>query len=306
MSTPMATDDRLADAVRDVRASGLYLSKQRGQCLLRSTEVMDRILAAAELSPADLVIDIGMGPGTTAAMVAARCGHYLGVEIDTECYVQARAKTAGLGNCTLINADILSGKNSLNPKVLEVITARTAAWPGPVKLVANLPYNVATPVIMRFLLQNSIHLERIVVMIQREMARKLIARPGGDAFGAVAVLTAAAGEAAILFDVSRQAFFPVPKVESAVVLIRPFAPGARRVADGDLAGFEGFVKEIFKYRRKKAVNSIMNARVSPLAKDAVAAAMEGAGVRAGIGINDCSVDDLAALYRVLVRPGGPA
>ncbi|MFH1708872.1 MAG: rRNA adenine dimethyltransferase family protein [Planctomycetota bacterium] len=302
----MSTEQRLDDAVREVRHSGLHLSKQRGQCLLRSAEVMEQILAGAEVGPADLVIDIGTGPGTTTPLVAPRCGHYIGVEIDAACFAQLRAKTAGLANCTLIHADILNGKRSLNPVVVAGIMGHAAAWPGPVKMVANLPYHVATPVIMRFLLQNRIRLERMVVMIQREMARKLIARPGSELYGAVAALAAATGEVSILFDVSRQAFFPVPQVDSTVVLIRPHGSDRRGVAEADLAGFEAFVKDLFKYRRKKAVNSIMNARVSPLAKDAVLAAMEAAGVRPGIGINDCTVADLVNLHRALVRPEGTA
>ena len=235
--------------VKDMKERGIFLSKRRGQCLLTDNNIMEKILRTANLGPDDLVLDIGCGPGYTIERLAGACKFYVGVEIDRKCFEMALEKTAALENCLLIHADMLAGKHALNSDVLaSVADAVAAREPEKVKVVANLPYNVATPVTLNLLQQNDLNIDLMVIMVQREMAHKMTALPGGPSYGSVAVMVEALSAARMVFDVSRNSFFPRPKVDSAVVDVVPAGTGRRRMPDADMPEFERFVKNVFNIR----------------------------------------------------------
>ncbi|MFC1581923.1 16S rRNA (adenine(1518)-N(6)/adenine(1519)-N(6))-dimethyltransferase RsmA [Planctomycetota bacterium] len=288
--------------IKEVHSKGIRLSKKRGQCLLTDNNIMDKILAAADLRPDDLVIDVGAGPGHLIDRFTGVCGQYFGVEIDKACFKLAQEKAGRIANAEVMHADILADKHHLNPDVLDRIEALAGAVkPGRVMLVANLPYHIAAPVILHFLAQDRIPLDRMVVMVQREMAVRLTARPNTPGFGAISVLLQTYARASTAFAVSRNCFFPKPKVESAVAVIEPMSESERPVARDQLSGFTAFVRAIFNFPKKKVINSILNAHFVEYSKTELIETFENNGISATKSIMACGPEDLAAMYAVLIK-----
>jgi 16S rRNA (adenine1518-N6/adenine1519-N6)-dimethyltransferase len=204
--------------------------KDLGQHFLVDENILRVIERLAELDASDVVLEIGPGLGVLTRFLAARVAHVHAVELDR----RLEEHLAGIEGTTLHWADALR---------LDV----TALDPPPGKLVANLPYNVATPVVGESL--RLVQLERWCVMVQREVADRFFARPGTKAYGAVSVLVQLAAERTGFHPVSREVFRPRPNVDSALVAFRRTGPGAaervRRVVE---AGFG--------HRRKTLANCL--------------------------------------------------
>lgn len=288
--------------IKEVRSRGISLSKHKGQCLLVNNKVMDRIVKAAVLDKDDLVIDIGTGPGHLVERIAPYCGYYVGVEIDKKCYDLALKKTARLKNIFLINSDILKKKDALNPEVVEKIRgAIELVKPARVKVVSNLPYHIATPVIIRLLLQNEIPIDLMLVMVQREAAYKIGSHYGQKNYSHVSVIAGIACRSRIAFLVKKDSFFPRPMVESAVMEITPFGKDNRLVPDKDLRGFELFAKRVFNFRKKNIINSIMHSHVSTLDRSSIGELLLEIGIQPDRHILQCPVEDFIKLYHMLIK-----
>jgi len=230
-------------------AHGLRPNAKRGQCFLIDINFLDFLVRAAELTGEDLVLEVGSGTGSLTNLLSEQAGFVLGVELDPGFYQLARENTAGRSNVLLLHGDILAGKNRLNPGILESL-AELRQRPGlkRLKLVSNLPYAVATPVIANLLLTN-LPFERLLVTIQWELAERLAAQPGTAAYGAVSVLVQSLADVAVLRRMPPTLFWPRPRVDSALVLIRPRADKRARIRD--LAGFHRFLHNLYLHRRKK-------------------------------------------------------
>src|SRR5262245_52176795 len=162
--------------LRDLfRQHGLHPKTQLGQNFLIDLNLIDFVVKNAEIDRADLVLEVGTGTGGLTARLAQHAGAVLTVEIDRTFAEFARQEVGRLEHVTFLQADVLHGKNTLNPEVLETLqTLRDKYAPQRLKLVANLPYAVATPVISNFLM-GDLPWERMVVTVQWEIAEKLIA-----------------------------------------------------------------------------------------------------------------------------------
>jgi 16S rRNA (adenine1518-N6/adenine1519-N6)-dimethyltransferase len=155
----------------------------------------------------------------------------------------------------IVNADILERKNVINPKVIETLERMLARGATDrLKLVSNLPYVVATPVITNFLL-TELPFERMVVTIQWELAERLIATPSTKDFGALTVLVQSLADVEIIRRLPPSAFWPRPKVDSGLVLILPNAEKRSRI--GDLARFHAFVRDLYLHRRKNLRGALL-------------------------------------------------
>ena len=156
---------------------------------------------------------------------------------------------AGLPNVRVLQRDALAGKHVLDAEVLDAVRSGLSAGPTRrFKLVANLPYNIATPLIANLLVHPELCPALMVVTIQRELADRLVARPASAAYGAVSVLVQALAEVSIVRGLPPSVFWPRPKVDSAIVAVRPEA--ARRDRVGDVAWFHQVVRQVFLHRRK--------------------------------------------------------
>jgi 16S rRNA (adenine1518-N6/adenine1519-N6)-dimethyltransferase len=241
---------------------GLRPKNKLGQNFLIDLNLLDLLLRTAELTRDDLVLEVGSGTGSLTARLAEQAGAVFSVEIDPAFYELARETVQGRENVLLVHADILRNKNLLNPQVTATLEDyRQRMGCARFKLVANLPYAVATPVIANFLIADP-DLERMVVMVQWEMAQRLTARPSTKDYSALSVLVQSLADVELIRRLPPAAFWPRPQVASAIVLIRPNA--AKRAQVGDVVRFRNFLRDLYVHRRKNlrgALSGLPSGRV---------------------------------------------
>lgn len=219
-----------------------FARKRFGQHFLVQAGTAERIVALAELRGDETVLEIGPGRGALTALLAPRCRRLVLVEVDRDLAAALRPRLADRPSVELHQADIL-----------RVDLAALLAPDASATVIANLPYNISTPVLMR-LLDAADRFDRLVLMLQREVAERLGAAPGGKTYGALSVVVQAIADTRVALRVPPSAFVPPPQVESAVVVITPRRPPAldatRRRA------LRGVVRVAFARRRKQLVNGL--------------------------------------------------
>jgi 16S rRNA (adenine1518-N6/adenine1519-N6)-dimethyltransferase len=245
--------------------------KSLGQHFLVDDNILRVIERLAELDPGDVVLEIGPGLGVLTRFLADRVAHVHAVEVDRRLAEQL----TGIPRTSLHWGDALQ---------LEV----AALDPPPRKLVANLPYNVATPIVAESLLVDQ--LEVWCVMVQREVADRFFARPSTKAYGSVSVLVQLAAERTGFHPVSREVFRPRPNVDSALVAFRRIAPGAA-------ARVKRVVEASFSHRRKTLANAVALSGVASR-EDAVAA-LAAIGRPAGVRAEELAPFEFVALAEAL-------
>src|SRR5713226_5629247 len=250
MTVPPPSPRQTLSYLRNLLAArGIHPKNKLGQNFLIDLNVLDLLVRTAELSRDDLIIEEGSGTGSLTARLAEQAGAVLSVEMDRDFFELTRETTAGQANVYLLSGDILRNKNKLNPQVfstLDEAKRRSGCEPGSarpcvLKLVANLPYAVAVPVISNFLL-TELSFERMVVTVQWEIAERLLALPSTKAYGALAVLVQSLAEVSLVRRLAPSVFWPRPQVESAIVLIRP-SP-VKRAWVGDVTRFRNFLRDL--------------------------------------------------------------
>jgi 16S rRNA (adenine1518-N6/adenine1519-N6)-dimethyltransferase len=229
------------EAREALAAAGLRPRKRWGQHFLCDPAVARRIVDTAELGPGAPVLEIGPGLGALTDELAARAGPLYLVEIDPGLAGRLAARHADNPQVRVLEGDVLA-----------LPLAEMVSEPS-VTVVANLPYNIATPVLFR-LLDLRARFPRAVVMLQREMAARLAARAGSADYGVTSVLVQAFAEVRVAFGVSRRSFLPRPDVDSAVVDIRWSAGPRAEVGDVEL--FRDVVRAAFGQRRKMLRNAL--------------------------------------------------
>jgi 16S rRNA (adenine1518-N6/adenine1519-N6)-dimethyltransferase len=270
-------------------------SKGLGQNFLVNEAAIIKIVAAAELTPDDVVLEVGAGLGALTERLAREAGHVVAVELDRRLMPALRDVLAGCDNVTLVQGDILA----LDPAVL-VSTISTQPFgyaqdKPPVsnsqyKVVANLPYYI-TSAVLRHLLEASLKPQRMVVTVQREVAQRIVAQPGQMSLLAVSVQFY--GRPRLLFRIKPGSFYPSPGVESAVVRIDLYA----RPPVQDTDAFFRVVRAGFAQRRKQLRNGLAaGLRQSP---DEVAAKLREVGVDPRRRAQTLSIEEWGAVARVM-------
>jgi 16S rRNA (adenine1518-N6/adenine1519-N6)-dimethyltransferase len=227
---------------------GLKPKNKLGQNFLIDLNLLDLLVRAAELTRDDVVLEVGSGTGGLTARLAAQAGAVLSIEIDPDFYQMAGEAVRGLSNVTLLHADILKNKNELNPGVLATLEElRERSGSPQLKLVANLPYAVATPMLANFLVRGT-PFERMVVTVQWEIAERLMAAPAHKEYGALSVLVQSLADVRLVRKLAPTVFWPRPQVDSAIIDIRPAA--AKRAHVGDVQRFRIFLRDLYVHRRK--------------------------------------------------------
>ncbi len=226
----------------------LQPSKGLGQNFLLDQTALEKIVAAAELTPSDVVLEVGAGLGALTERLARNAGHVVAVELDQRLIPVLQSVLTGFDNVTLIQGDILA----LDPAAL--ISASSIQYPVSsiqYKVVANLPYYI-TSAILRHLLEASLKPQRMVLTVQREVAERIVAKPGQMSLLAVSVQFY--GQPQLLFRIKPGSFYPSPGVESAVVRIDLHATPPVPVED--TAAFFRVARAGFAQRRKQLRNSL--------------------------------------------------
>jgi 16S rRNA (adenine1518-N6/adenine1519-N6)-dimethyltransferase len=256
---------------------GLHPKNKLGQNFLIDLNLIEVLLRAADLSPDDLILEVGSGTGSLTARLVEQAGAVVSVEVDPDFAEMAdEAVATGRDRVALIHADVLKNKNELNPTVLraiEDVRARTRTVT--IKLVANLPYAVATPVISNLLL-STVPIERMVVTVQWEIAERLMAEPGGKEYGALAVLVQSLADVTLIRKLPPTVFWPRPKVDSAIVKVEPNA--RKRAKVGDVQKLRNFLRDLYAHRRKNLRGGLVSMAGRGLNKQDVDAKLEELGL----------------------------
>ncbi len=223
-------------------AHGLRPKHRYGQNFLHDGNHMAKIMEAAAITRGDLVLEVGPGTGALTERLLEAGARVLAVEIDTDLATLLRERVAAAypeASFELIVGDVLAGKHELDPEVRQRLVS-------PFKLIANLPYNVASPLLVNLALAGPL-MAAAVVMLQKEVAGRITAPPGGKEYGPLGIILQALYETRIVGTLSPACFWPAPKVASAVVALRR---RAQPLTD-DPAGFAAFVHRLFGARRKQ-------------------------------------------------------
>ena len=229
-------------------AHGLSARSKLGQNFLIDLNLLDLVVRTAESGKADSVLEVGTGTGSLTARLADHAGAVVTVEIDTGLAPVARQVIGERPNVRFVFGDALAGKNELSPEMMTVWDKSTLeAGCTQRKLVANLPYVIATPLITNLLIARD-DIERMVVMVQWEIAERMRAAPGTKDYNALSVLVQSVADVEVVRKVLPSNFFPRPKVDSAIVKITPNA--AKRAQVGDVPRFRAFLRDLYVHRRK--------------------------------------------------------
>ncbi len=256
--------------------------------------IHDLIVKTAEVSAEDVILEVGPGAGALTTLLAAQGATVISVDVDPAMARLTSEATAGLPGVRVLNLDALSGKHVIHPTVLDnVRSALAAAERRRFKLVANLPYHVATPLITNFLVHPELCPSLMVVTVQREMADRLCAMPSSHAYSAVSVVVQALSEVSLVRGLPPSVFWPRPKVESAVITIRPSRE--KRAELVDVAGFHTLVRRVFLHRRKYLRHVLAATWPNEWSKADVDRWLESRGLSGQLRAEALAVDEFVAL-----------
>ena len=265
---------------RILQAFHLKADKNLGQNFLVEESVVNRIAKAAELTPEDTVLEIGPGIGTLTQALAMTGASVVSVELDKRLIPVLQETVGAYENVRVVQGDILK----IN--ILETVQAE------PFKVCANLPYYITTPIIMH-LLEQKLPLERLVVMVQKEVAERMTASPGGREYGAISVAMQYYTEPKIAFIVKAGSFLPAPKVDSAVLVCKKRSTPPVDVPDENV--FFKVVAAAFSVRRKMLTNSLKN--MGGLTGEQVKSWLDRAGIDGKRRAETLSLEEFACLAR---------
>ncbi len=289
---------------RILQSFHLKADKNLGQNFLVEESVVNRIAKAAELTPEDTVLEIGPGIGTLTQALAMTGASVVSVELDKRLIPVLQETVGAYKNVRIVQGDIL--KVNIPEIIAEVKADRkTADAAGEVaeaesemkqsdtfKVCANLPYYITTPIIM-YLLEQKLPLERLVVMVQKEVAERMTAGPGGREYGAISVAMQYYTEPKIAFIVKAGSFLPAPKVDSAVLVCKKRSTPPVEVPDEKT--FFKVVAAAFSVRRKMLNNSLKN--MGGLTGEQVKAWLDRAGIDGKRRAETLSLEEFAMLAR---------
>lgn len=268
---------------------GIRPKNKLGQNFLVDLNILDVVVRAAELSPNDLAIEIGTGTGSLTQRLADQAGAVLSVEIDAPFHSLASELVEDRDNVVLLLHDVLKNKNQLAPEVLSALRELWQQQPErPLKMVANLPYSVATPVLANFLL-SEFPIERFVVTVQWEIAERLMARPGTRDYGSLAVLVQSLADVELVRKLPPSVFWPRPLVDSAIVRIMPNAEKRRKVPSPER--FRHFLRDLYTQRRKNLRAALTGLPSGRLPKPEVDARLAALGMDGSVRAENLSIED---------------
>ncbi len=264
-----------------------------GQNFLIDLNLVDYIVEEAHLGPDDVVLEVGAGTGGMTAQLCERAGHVVSVELDTRMIPLAQAAVAGRENVTLLNCDALRNKNHLATEVLDAVGAALDRDEGlKLKLISNLPYAIATPVISN-LVASELPWVRMVVTIQLELAQRIVAKPGRKHYSGLSVWMQSQCRVKLLKRLPPAVFWPRPKVNSAIVLIKPEPNWRAKIADRPF--LQDFVRRLFHQRRKLMRGVLVGAYRKQLSKPETDALIAQAGLDGSVRAEALAPHELVGL-----------
>lgn len=254
----------LTETRRLLLTHGLRPRKRLGQTFLVDRTILRKIVEAGDLHWEDQVLEIGAGVGTLTQALAEHCHRVLAVEIDRGLFTILQQVLGGRPQVTLVHGDALHLD-------FEHLLGEEGRW----KVIANLPYSVATPLLTR-LLDLSGRFSLLLLMVQAEVAERLMASPGKKAYGSLTVLTQYHADVRSVMRVSPRAFYPKPQVDSVMLKLEPLP--IPRVAPRDVALFFRLVRAAFAHRRKILANALIQSDWVTLDRQELQTVLRRAGI----------------------------
>lgn len=285
IATPSRTKETIAK-------HGFHLSKSLGQNFLIDQNIISRIIDGAEVNSATNVLEIGPGIGSLTQELCERAKKVVAVEIDKALIPILKETLDGKPNIEVINADIL--KVDINEIIREHFSG------GDVKVIGNLPYYITTPIIMKCL-EEKIPVKAIVIMIQKEVADRMKAKPGGKDYGALSVAVQYYCDVENVVNVPPSVFIPQPKVESSVIRLRVLEKPRVKVLSEAI--FFGAVKDSFGKRRKTLLNALSSGTLK-LSKELVREVLSTCGIDEKRRGETLSLEEFACLSNEISRRAG--
>jgi 16S rRNA (adenine1518-N6/adenine1519-N6)-dimethyltransferase len=234
---------------QELREYGLFPKKRLGQHFLVDPNILNKVVQTAQVGKEDLILEVGPGLGQMTLALARQAKHVIAVEIDERLAAILKQKVVGYSNVEVIKSDILK----VDFKRLFEKEAR------PIKVVANLPYQISTPLLFRFIESKEIF-SALTLMLQKEVAERMVASPGRKEYGPLSIFIQVFSDVSIRFIIKPSAFFPPPKVESALVYMVWKEKPMIEIRDEEW--FKRVVKACFGYRRKTLINALRHSGLS--------------------------------------------
>ena len=289
----MATLGNPKNTIEIIQIYQFAFQKKFGQNFLIDTHVLDKIISAAGITGDDCVLEIGPGIGTMTQYLAEHAGKVVAVEIDTNLLPILDETLKGYSNVTVINSDIL--KLDMNQLVDEYNGGR------PIKVVANLPYYITTPIIMG-LFESNVPIDNITVMVQKEVADRMQVGPGSKDYGALSLAVQYYAKPYIVANVPPNCFIPRPNVGSAVIRLTRYKEPPVQVDEPGV--MFRLIRASFNQRRKTLQNGLNNSPEVPYTKEQIAVAIESLGVPASVRGEALTLEQFAGLSNYFTRTAG--
>lgn len=270
------------NTIEFLKEHGISAKKRYGQNFLIDRRILDRIIAGSEITKDDTVLEIGPGIGTMTQALCEAAGRVIAVEIDKDMIPILEENLSDYDNYSIINEDVL--KLDLNKAMGEEKKR--------IKVAANLPYYITTPIIMQ-LLESGLSIESITVMVQKEVADRMQAKPGGKDYGALTLAVQYRSEAEVISNVPPNCFIPRPGVDSAVIRLRCYAEPPVKAKDEKK--LFAVIKAAFAQRRKTLANALKNAPQLNLSREKVEQTLTQMGLTADIRGEKLSLSEFAEL-----------
>ena len=284
--------EKLSNPQRTIEVIKKYefcFQKKFGQNFLIDGHVLDKIIAGAGVTKDDMVLEIGPGIGTMTQYLAEAAGKVVAVEIDRNLLPILQETLADYDNVKVIHADVLS--LDLEKLVQEENGGR------PIKVVANLPYYITTPIIMA-LFEQHVPLANVTVMVQKEVAARMKSGPGSKDYGALSLAVQYYAEPYIVANVPCNCFMPRPNVDSAVIRLTHYEEPPVQVKDEKML-FK-IIRASFNQRRKTLQNGLNNSSELNFTKDQIAAAIAEAGFSLSVRGEALTLEQFAKLTDILL------
>ena len=281
-------DDKLTSPTtikKIIQHFGFRFSRSLGQNFLIDENILNKIVEAAELKKDDVVLEVGPGLGTMTRKLASRAAKVVGVEIDKSLIPILTYTLKTCNNVEIINDDFL--KLSLNNLIDTSFKGRN------IKVLANLPYYITSPIIMK-LLENHEAVELMVFLVQKEVAERITAGPGSRDYGVLSVIVQFFCEARLVSAVPRTVFMPKPKIDSAILKLIPYK---KILYDVGKESFFKVVKASFAYRRKTIYNSLKKSQGQNLSPQKIKEILQTAGIDETRRAEHLSIKEFARLAK---------
>jgi len=244
-------------------SAGIFPNKRLGQNFLIDLNLMRLLIDSANIGGSDCVLEVGCGTGSLTEAIAEKASKVIAVEFDRKLAEIAKRQLAGAENVEIVNTDILESKNTISPIVAGAIEQARKKYSGRLMLVANLPYNCACPVMVN-LIAGPVIADDMYVTVQKEVADRMTAAPGGSDYGVLSILLAAAGKVKIMRVLGPTVFWPAPQVDSAMVSFVRDEEKISRIRDMKL--FSEVVNLFMGHRRKmvKACSKLAKGKLAEI------------------------------------------